>query len=388
MNKKILASIFVIGILAFAMGWGTYSYFSDTEKSVGNVFTAGTIDITVTGDGYTWSTGAVLAGLKPCETGWIRFTINNPGDNPVDVWKHLKVTGLGGGTLTDSEYEEGLCTFATSGDGVAGWSAVGQGHSGDYSVELYTSGGELSYGAVNIPIVPILLQSLGTDPSYWVYEPTVVTDRHPYVNIILDLDGDLATTGDIDCLEGVVSRTIAGVQPTAATWTEMKEAVGYYGIDGFNMANSKTFAQWLTYMAAHHADAKVIRVQIRFGNWGDPAGSIGPVYVDDITIKGVTYDLEPDLYFENCDIDNVITYDLWTSKLGWIIEEINDVRVSDIDCYWIYLGTIPAGGSMYVQQSYHMQAEVGNWAQGDKMTFDIEIFAEQLGGPGPKTIWP
>ena len=33
MNKKILASIFVIGMLALAMGYGTYSYFSDTEKA-------------------------------------------------------------------------------------------------------------------------------------------------------------------------------------------------------------------------------------------------------------------------------------------------------------------------------------------------------------------
>ena len=46
MNRisKILASVFVIGILGFAMGWGTFSYFSSTQTSTGNTFTAGVIN--------------------------------------------------------------------------------------------------------------------------------------------------------------------------------------------------------------------------------------------------------------------------------------------------------------------------------------------------------
>ena len=45
---------------------------------------------------------------------------------------------------------------------------------------------------------------------------------------------------------------------------------------------------------------------------------------------------------------------------------------------------------MTVQQSYHLASwedapvpEVTNWAQGDTMTFDIELYAEQVGGVGP-----
>jgi len=45
MNKKILASMFVIGMLALAMGYGTYSYFSSTKTSTDNVFTAGTLTL-------------------------------------------------------------------------------------------------------------------------------------------------------------------------------------------------------------------------------------------------------------------------------------------------------------------------------------------------------
>jgi hypothetical protein len=57
---------------------------------------------------------------------------------------------------------------------------------------------------------------------------------------------------------------------------------------------------------------------------------------------------------------------------------------------WIYLGQIPAKGSMTVKQSYHLstwqdapELDVTNWAQGDTMKFDIELYAEQVGGVGP-----
>jgi predicted ribosomally synthesized peptide with SipW-like signal peptide len=54
MNKKIIfASIFVIGMLALAMGYGTYSYFTQTETSTGNTFQAGWVDLALsTGSGY------------------------------------------------------------------------------------------------------------------------------------------------------------------------------------------------------------------------------------------------------------------------------------------------------------------------------------------------
>jgi len=205
MNKKILASIFVIGILALAMGWGTYSYFSDTEKSTGNVFTAGTIDIVVTGTGYTWSTGATLADMKPCETGYIIFKITNVGTNPVNVFKHLEVTETGGGVETEPEIEE-----------------------------------ETKY-------------------------------------------------------------------PDCKNWT-----------------------------------------------------------IDD----WITYDLSVKVYNEYAEL-------IWWQV---IIPPEAEVKVSDIECFPIPLGMIPVGGYMIVTQSYHMQADVTNWAQGDTMTFDIEIYGEQLNG--------
>jgi predicted ribosomally synthesized peptide with SipW-like signal peptide len=68
MNKKILASIFVIGLLAFGLGYGTYSYFSHTETSYDNTFTAGIL-----------STSGVTRSFS-CPSGWA------PGDSFTATW--------------------------------------------------------------------------------------------------------------------------------------------------------------------------------------------------------------------------------------------------------------------------------------------------------------
>jgi len=202
-NKKILTSVFMIGLLAFGLGWGTYSYFSDTEKSTGNVFTAGTIDITVTGEEYTWESGAKLDDMKPCDTKVFTFVIHNVESNPVHVWKRIVVTGCDGGKLTEPEIEE----------------------------------------------------------------------------------------------------------------------------------------------------------------------------------QGGT---------ERCWLPPYILYDMRIPGVKWIVDPAKQIRVDNINGFWIYLGKILGGESMTVEQSYHLSSwkdaaelEVTNWAQGDTMTFDIELYAEQEGGDGP-----
>ena len=78
---------------------------------------------------------------------------------------------------------------------------------------------------------------------------------------------------------------------------------------------------------------------------------------------------------------------------GWtgIITEDQYVRLDNVNSAWIYLGELGKGETMIVLQSYHLSSwpdapepEVTNWAQGDKMTFDIELMATQLNAPGPK----
>lgn len=70
MDKKILASIVVIAIASMLLGAGTVAYFSDTESSTGNTFTAGTLDLKVSHSSLgPWTDGVTgtwtLADMKP-----------------------------------------------------------------------------------------------------------------------------------------------------------------------------------------------------------------------------------------------------------------------------------------------------------------------------------
>jgi predicted ribosomally synthesized peptide with SipW-like signal peptide len=82
-NKKILASMFVISILALGIGWGTYSLFIDTETSSGNTFTAGTLDLTVDGQDDPDVMYITLPNMKPGDdTGYYKWVLKNVGTLP------------------------------------------------------------------------------------------------------------------------------------------------------------------------------------------------------------------------------------------------------------------------------------------------------------------
>ena len=106
MNKKILISLSVIGIVAAVAIGGTVAYFSDTETSTGNTFSTGVIDINIDGQNY-WRESWAIEDMKPCETGYINFEIRNPGDNPVNVWKTIKNITTDDGKITEPECEHG-----------------------------------------------------------------------------------------------------------------------------------------------------------------------------------------------------------------------------------------------------------------------------------------
>ena len=69
---------------------GTVAYFTDTETSTGNTFTAGTIDIAVNSQN-PWSQSASykLEDMKPGYVEYTNFTIKNVGTNPTNVWKKV-----------------------------------------------------------------------------------------------------------------------------------------------------------------------------------------------------------------------------------------------------------------------------------------------------------
>jgi len=86
--KKIVISLSVITAVAAIVIGATTAYFSDTETSVGNTFSAGTIDIAIDAQN-PWTRNYSIGDLKPGETGYINFDITNVGQNPVNVSKNL-----------------------------------------------------------------------------------------------------------------------------------------------------------------------------------------------------------------------------------------------------------------------------------------------------------
>jgi len=82
------------------------------------------------------------------------------------------------------------------------------------------------------------------------------------------------------------------------------------------------------------------------------------------------------------DLYNVITYDM---KVGStvLIDSAWNITMGAVDSVWVPLGQLAKDQEMTVTQSYHMMPTAGNEYQGDTMTFDMSIYAEQLGGTGP-----
>lgn len=101
--KKIVLSLSVIAVVAVVAVGATRAFFSDTETSTGNIFTAGTIDIT---SSFSQTAPFIFEDMKPSQVAYSNFTINNTGTNPVNVWKRVDVVGTSGGLHPASEVGE------------------------------------------------------------------------------------------------------------------------------------------------------------------------------------------------------------------------------------------------------------------------------------------
>jgi len=119
MNKRILLSVMTIGVVLAMVGGATRALFSDTETSVGNTFSAGTIDISVD-DQNPWTDNFELVDMKPCYTDYINFTIKNVGSNPANIWKKLHNIVTGEGVMSEPECDEYGGTWVDHGDRCSG----------------------------------------------------------------------------------------------------------------------------------------------------------------------------------------------------------------------------------------------------------------------------
>ncbi len=65
MKSKILISIMTIALVASLAGTGLYAYFSDTETSSGNTFTAGTLNLKLANSGDPYTDGVTATWESP-----------------------------------------------------------------------------------------------------------------------------------------------------------------------------------------------------------------------------------------------------------------------------------------------------------------------------------
>ena len=89
---------------------------------------------------------------------------------------------------------------------------------------------------------------------------------------------------------------------------------------------------------------------------------------------------EPEILEENgvpkYDLNNYLTYDLSVVNEVLIASEAG-IPFSDIVSCWVPLGELQGGMDVSVFQSFHLPSSVTNWAQGDRLTFTEEWYAEQ-----------
>ena len=109
-----------------------------------------------------------------------------------------------------------------------------------------------------------------------------------------------------------------------------------------------------------------------------------------ITAEEDNLQSEPEQDADGYNINNIgnwILYDLVVDGEVIFCDE-DGLTLRDIHCMWMPLGTLQPkgeeGDTMHVTQSYHLKPETGNGYQGDMVTFDISLFAQQRLGDGPQ----
>ena len=100
MKKILLSSVIVVAAAAVVVG-ATTAFFSDTETSTGNTFTAGSIDLKVDSDCHYWN----YIGANEANDGWVDVGCGQVGLN-----------GVGVGQWSETDLEDGVHKFFSFGD--------------------------------------------------------------------------------------------------------------------------------------------------------------------------------------------------------------------------------------------------------------------------------
>lgn len=352
--KSLLGSIVVIGITVALITVGTHTYFTDTEINKKNIFTAGTIDISINPkNGQQVTTLAGDLDLKPCQTGYIKILIHNDGTNPCEVWKHIYNVENKENRVVEPEREYYNAWKEKNPD----WKEQGLIPPWEWNISDWIHYDML---VCKLPrpeeIVTdcfTIIKEVDCEKVTWTidkvdqgFKLVVIIDGNPY-----RLDWDR-------------SGTLKAYEWTPNGWTETPVPEG------------------ITVIPDPYGGGVVIEVPVKY------IGICGDVFYWGIIVDGCQYPEEwggleePSTNPAENQLGEKILVIPETE--GWFLTDNPDTPEDDgVECHWIYLGILEPCEYMCVIQSYHLNYTVDNWGQSDKVTFDIEFLAQQIEGALP-----
>ena len=203
-TKTILAGTFIIGILALGVGAGVYALFSDTETSNGNLFTAGTLDLTVNGLNGANSQIFNVANMKPGSQPKSQWYLANIGSLPGTLSISSIIVTNDENGITEPEDEAGDVTASVGELGAVAWIDIYI--DADNSGWFSTGDSYLYQGAINGLTSPISIGTLGAGATTRV---NAVVDwwsnSAPYTGLKYHLADDNLAQGDSCTIDFVFS---------------------------------------------------------------------------------------------------------------------------------------------------------------------------------------
>src|SRR3989339_1504122 len=126
--KKIIISLAIVLAVGAIVTAATTAYFSDTETSTGNTFTAGTLTLDVLNQNETTPLNVAVTNWAPGDEALVNFDVLNSGSLPMNIrgfaagsWNFtpeypdkVKVTKV-------ERWNDGWVTLASDSNGITGW---------------------------------------------------------------------------------------------------------------------------------------------------------------------------------------------------------------------------------------------------------------------------
>ncbi|MBD3155896.1 MAG: hypothetical protein GF368_04545 [Candidatus Aenigmarchaeota archaeon] len=191
MNAKILSSLLVIGLVTLVVGGATWAYFSDTETSEGNTFTAGTLNLELDKEGQIFDGETMqlfnVVDVKPGDSGEETMSVHVDGGNKAWMCLYLDYTETEDGCNEPEEEVDTTCGTGDNGELGTGmnlfvWYDIGQYSSWDCPGAAAcindTEEGDNIWQTGEPILIDHETMEVATDPDNWHH---ILTENLPWL---------------------------------------------------------------------------------------------------------------------------------------------------------------------------------------------------------------